>query len=255
MSDPTTPSMPERPDVRADARRAFDVANAGGIVLFPSDIGYGALTRSIEGLRRLHDAKDRPLTKRTGIFAGTKTESELHVIDSRGREIISMLVEDFDLPLGVIAPYDPDHPFIRNLSPELLALASYNGTMSTVINNGTFTDHLAEICRDEGFVPLIGSSANVSGTGQRFRLDEVQASVRDSADLILDYGLCKYWMYRRAATQIDFRTMEVTRIGCCYDVISSLLKRYFGIELPPDPGYDELPLGHLAAPLEPLAYH
>ena len=44
---------------------------------------------------------------------------------------------------------------------------------------------------------------------------------------------------------IDFRTMEVVRIGSCYEVITEILQRQFGVELPPDPGLDALPSGHL----------
>jgi hypothetical protein len=30
--------------------------------------------------------------------------------------------------------------------------------------------------------------------------------------------------------------MEVIRIGSCYELISDVLRRQFGVELPPDPG-------------------
>jgi hypothetical protein len=39
--------------------------------------------------------------------------------------------------------------------------------------------------------------------------------------------------------------MEVVRIGACYELISGVLKRWFDVELPPDPGVDALPSGHL----------
>jgi hypothetical protein len=55
----------------------------------------------------------------------------------------------------------------------------------------------------------------------------------------------KYHRYRRSSTMIDFRTMEVVRIGACYELIAEVLGRWFGVELPPDPGLDALPSGHL----------
>lgn len=44
---------------------------------------------------------------------------------------------------------------------------------------------------------------------------------------------------------IDFGRMDVVRIGACYEVIAAVLRRYFGIDLPPDPGLGALPSGHL----------
>jgi hypothetical protein len=61
----------------------------------------------------------------------------------------------------------------------------------------------------------------------------------------VDYGLQKFHRYRRSSTMIDFRTMEVVRIGSCYEVIADVLQRHFGVGLPPDPGLDALPSGHL----------
>ena len=44
---------------------------------------------------------------------------------------------------------------------------------------------------------------------------------------------------------IDFTTMEVVRIGSCYELIQDVLRRHFKVELPPDPGLDALPSGHV----------
>ncbi|MGK7870365.1 hypothetical protein [Falsiroseomonas sp. E2-1-a20] len=65
------------------------------------------------------------------------------------------------------------------------------------------------------------------------------------ADEVVDCGLQKFHRYRRSSTIIDFRTMEVVRIGSCYEVIAEVLQRHFGVELPPDPGLEALPSGHL----------
>ena len=46
---------------------------------------------------------------------------------------------------------------------------------------------------------------------------------------------------------IDFSkpTLEVVRIGVGYEVIKDHIKRFWGIELPSDPGKALLPSGHL----------
>jgi hypothetical protein len=63
--------------------------------------------------------------------------------------------------------------------------------------------------------------------------------------VVIDYGLQKYHRYRRSSTMIDFTTMEVVRIGSCYELIQDVLRRHFKVELPPDPGLDALPSGHV----------
>jgi hypothetical protein len=46
---------------------------------------------------------------------------------------------------------------------------------------------------------------------------------------------------------IDFSkaTLEVVRIGACYEVIKDVLKRFWNMELPDDPGKEMLPFGNL----------
>lgn len=46
---------------------------------------------------------------------------------------------------------------------------------------------------------------------------------------------------------IDFskKELEVVRIGACYEVIKDVLRRFWKVELPEDPGRDALPLGNL----------
>lgn len=67
---------------------------------------------------------------------------------------------------------------------------------------------------------------------------------------MIDYGLLKWWIHGRSSTLIDFsgETLEVVRIGACYDTIKDLLSRMWGIELPNDPGMASLPMGHMKVP-------
>jgi hypothetical protein len=78
----------------------------------------------------------------------------------------------------------------------------------------------------------------------------------DLADLVIDYGLVKWWIHGRASTMLDFSgsTVDVVRIGACYETIKDALKRFWDIELPDDPGHAALPSGHLKnlKPLESL---
>lgn len=74
--------------------------------------------------------------------------------------------------------------------------------------------------------------------------------ILDIADIVIDYGLLKWWIHGRSSTLIDFSgpKLEVVRIGACYDVIKDVLKRRWGIELPSDPGMASNSFGHLKTP-------
>jgi hypothetical protein len=166
--------------------------------------------------------------------------------------MIDTIIFDYGLPIGVIAPYRSDHPFISQLQANgLLLPSSVSGTIATLVNAGTFADALADASLEVG-VPLLGSSANLSGTGSKYRVEDIQPEVRSVVDLELDYGLLKYHDSKRSSTMINFDTMEVVRIGIGYEVIRDAVARYFGVDLPPDPGVDVLPHGHLWQP-EPIA--
>lgn len=240
-----------RPDVKADARRALDVALGGGVAIMPSDLGYGILGASTDALSRIFRAKQRGAHKRNGIVGGRNLSLELQVLGSRAREMIDTITLDFGLPVGVIAPYRADHPFISQLQANgLLLPSSVSGTIATLVNAGTFADALADLSLEAG-VPLLGSSANLTGTGSKYRLEDIQPEVRSIVDLQIDYGLLKYHDSKRSSTMIDFDTMRVVRVGIGYDVIRDSMARFFGVELPPDPGVDVLPNGHLWEP-EPV---
>jgi len=87
-------------------------------------------------------------------------------------------------------------------------------------------------------------------SGTKYRVEDINKEILDIADVVIDYGLLKWWIHGRSSTLIDFSgpTLEVVRIGACYDTIKDLLNRHWGIELPNDPGVASLPAGHMKVP-------
>ena len=139
------------------------------------------------------------------------------------------------------------------------------GTVCMTIGVGMLWDELAALSAKEN-LPLQGSSANPTGTGEyiflltersavlnvhfignRYRLEDVPGEIRDIADIEIDYGLAKYADQGRGATLIDFsgEELEVIRIGAMYEAIRDKTRRFWGIELPEDPGREKTPYGHL----------
>ncbi len=236
--------MNTRLDIAGDARRVVAAVRAGGVALIPMDVGYAGIGGCQDALMRLFRAKGRGAHKRNAMLGTLALHDELHVLDARGRDMVRCLVEDHDLPVAVISGFRDQHPLLRALGQEALAASTDGGTLAMLLNAGNFLRELVGQATAAG-QPLFGSSANLTGTGPRFRAVDVQEEIRAVADVIVDYGLQKFHRYRRSSTMIDFRTMEVVRIGSCYEVIAEVLQRQFGVELPPDPGIDALPSGHL----------
>ncbi|MQY40843.1 hypothetical protein SRB17_88760 [Streptomyces sp. RB17] len=113
-----------------------------------------------------------------------------------------------------------------------------------LVNGGRLQDEVVRRSH-QAAVPVLGSSANLTGTGTKFRVADIQQPILDAVDLVINYGLRKYHLYGRSSTIIDFTTMEVVRIGTCYELISDIMATQFGITLPADLGRDVLPSGHL----------
>lgn len=231
-------------DIKADARRVIDIVKNGGIGLVPNDTGYAFVGSTLEPLRKIFETKMRGSHKRNAMAGSLDMQREMHTLDKRAQQMVDALVLDHDLPVAVVGPYRQDHPMIQKLGPELLKASSAAGMIGVLLNGGTFHAELCRISHEET-VPLLGSSANYTGTGSPFRIEDIPDELRKIADIEVNHGLRRGHVYQRAGTVINFSTMEVIRIGACYELISDVLRRYFDVELPADPGVQALPSGHL----------
>ncbi len=233
-----------RLDVDGDIQRVFSVLQAGGIAICPNTVGYGIWGGSPAALERIFRTKERGPHKRNALITDEIGQREIHDLDARKQEMIECVTVDYDLPMGVIAPYRKEHPLLQKIEPSLLAASTANGTVGMLLNGGAIHTAIGRLSR-EALHPVFGSSANLSGTGTKFRLEDVQTELRDIADIELNYGLRRYHLYRRSSTIINFTDMSVVRMGSCYELISDVLKRHFGVDLPADPGRDVNASGHL----------
>ena len=83
---------------------------------------------------------------------------------------------------------------------------------------------------------IIGSSANVSLRGVKFRVGDIEPDIIEAADVVVDYGLMRWNSYAKSSTMIDVGDMRVVRYGSCFDLIDDVLRRHFDIALPAEPG-------------------
>lgn len=221
-------------DFAGDARRAFATLKAGGIGILPMDVGYSLIGGTGPALKKIFDTKRRAPTKLNAMLGNDDLHRELHVVSPLAHDIYQAIVHDYDLPLGVIAPCRPDHPFLRALDDDTYARSTKDDTLLMLVNAGKFHSALTGISHAEGHL-LFGSSANISLTGTKFRGDDIEPEIRAIADIVIDYGLVKYHPWNASSTLLDIETCTVHRYGVAFENIADILKRHFRVDLPPRP--------------------
>lgn len=221
-------------NVADDALRAFDVMRGGGIAILPNDVGYSLIAGEGPALRKIFDTKRRAPSKLNAMLGNDHHHRELHRASPRGRDIVKAICHDYDLPLGVIAPCRPDHPMLKRLDADTYARSTAEDTLLMLMNAGRFHAEITRLSFEAGYL-LFGSSANLSLTGTKFQVETIEPEIRAIADVTVDYGLMKYHPWQASSTLLDIETMKVVRFGVAYENIAYILKRWFGVELPPKP--------------------
>jgi len=217
--------------IEADARRVFDTLVGGGTAIIYLDVAYAILGRSEKSVRRIYEAKARSFSRPTGIVGCLPIHDAVHILDDRKKAIVRSVTVDHKLPLSVIAPFRADHPFLKALDPFVMGNANKDGTLNLLINAGRLRDRIA-VMSFEAMTPLVGSSANVSLTGSKYRVQDIEPELLAAADIVVDYGTSRYMNPEgRSSTMIDFRDFSIVRQGVCFDQIQAAMRDEFGVEL------------------------
>jgi len=152
------------PNMKADAIRVFEILKSGGTAICPADVGYAIMTCNPSSLEKVFNTKKRGAHKRHAMIGSYDIHRSLHTMSPLHAEIVTSLTQDFDLPLGVIGKYKPEHALIKGIDNLTMEASSVGGTISVLVNAGKFQDELTKLTAGAG-LPLLGSSANLSGTG------------------------------------------------------------------------------------------
>ena len=218
----------------ADAARAMDAMQSGGIAILPNDVGYSLIAARASALQRIFQTKRRAPQKLNAMLGNDRLHQELHVLSSRGREIVQAITQDYDLPLGLIAPCHADHPLLTALDPDIYQRSTRDNTLLMLLNAGNFHREITRLSWERQTL-LFGSSANLSLQGTKFCVEDMEPEVTAIADVVIDYGLMKYHPWQASSTLLNCETLEVVRYGSCFENIADILKRHFGVTLPGRP--------------------
>lgn len=219
---------------REDAEKAMQTMRAGGIAILPNDVGYSLIGATAPALQKIFQTKRRAPQKLNAMLGNDELHRMLHRVSSRGREIVDAITRDYDLPLGLIAPCEPEHPLLQALDPDIFARSTRDNTLLMLLNAGPFHREITRLSLEQQTL-LFGSSSNLSLHGTKFRVEDIEPEITAIADLVVDYGLMKYHSWQASSTLLHCETLEVVRFGSCYDNIADILQRHFRITLPARP--------------------
>ncbi|KAM3499457.1 hypothetical protein MY10362_007288 [Beauveria mimosiformis] len=222
------------PDISRDALRAFQTLKLGGAVIVPTDVGYALLASTQAGVQKIFAAKGREKSHNIGIIGTYQQHRQIHVLPDIKFQFTRALAEDMGMIVGVIAKFDTVnlHPRLAALDKATLLQVTKGDTVSIAIPEGPFLRELGRLCdADPDGMLMFGTSANATGQGQRFRVEDIEPSVLGPVDLLVDYGLQKWHTYGCGGINFDVENMRVLRAGAGYEVFKDRAKRWFPLLL------------------------
>lgn len=156
---------------RDDIRRAVDVMNRGGIILYPTDTiwGIGCDATNPEAVRRVFDVKQRDDAK--ALISLVDSEAKVQFYVREVPDVAWDLIELSEKPLTIV--YDG----ARNLAPNLLAA---DGSAGIRITREAFSRELCFRFRRA----VVSTSANVSGRPAPSCFADIEPELLRAADYV-----------------------------------------------------------------------
>jgi tRNA A37 threonylcarbamoyladenosine synthetase subunit TsaC/SUA5/YrdC len=217
-------------DVRAEAARLINTVAQGGVVVFPVDVGYAIVGNAEAAISRIFACKKRSFDKACGMFSNRDMFIALADVGARELAIVDSIIGHHGLPFSVVVPYRVDHAFFSGLTPLTRERSSRGDTIDMLLNAGALHDEVARLSWAKG-MPVLGSSANTSLSGSKYRLTDVEEPVRGEADLVLDYGTTKYQHPGGMGSSIiALPSLKPIRKGIAFDRICHIIRDEFGTD-------------------------
>lgn len=157
-----------------DIKKACEVLQSGGIILYPTDTiwGIGCDATNEAAVQRIYELKQRADNKAMLVLIDNPVKLETYV--SEVPEIAWELINVADKPLTII------YPQAKNLASNLLA---DDGSVGIRVTSEEFSRRLCERFRK----PLVSTSANISGELSPANFGEVSPVIRAGVDYIVGY--------------------------------------------------------------------
>ena len=159
------------PESKEDIRRAVEVMNKGGIILYPTDTiwGLGCDATNADAVRRIYEIKQRTDAKALISLVDSETKVQFYVKEVP--EVAWDVMELSDRPMTVV--FDGG----RNLAPNLLA---EDGSVAIRITKEAFSKELCMRMKRA----VVSTSANISGQPAPRCFAEISEEIKGAVDYI-----------------------------------------------------------------------
>ncbi|MCK9179621.1 MAG: L-threonylcarbamoyladenylate synthase [Bacteroides sp.] len=157
-----------------DIKKACEVMQAGGVILYPTDTiwGLGCDATNAEAVKKVYDIKHRMDQKAMLVLVDSPVKIDFYVPDVP--EVAWDLVELTTKPLTII------YSNARNLADNLTAS---DGSVGIRVTNEEFSKQLCFRFRKA----IVSTSANISGEPSPSIFDEISSEIKDQVDYIVNY--------------------------------------------------------------------
>ena len=159
------------PESKEDIRRAVEVMNKGGVILYPTDTiwGLGCDATNADAVRRIYEIKQRTDAKALISLVDSETKVQFYVKEVP--EVAWDVMELSERPMTVV--FDGG----RNLAPNLLA---EDGSVAIRITKEAFSKELCMRMKRA----VVSTSANISGQPAPRCFAEISEEIKEAVDYI-----------------------------------------------------------------------
>ena len=159
------------PESKEDIRRAVEVMNKGGIILYPTDTiwGLGCDATNADAVRRIYEIKQRTDAKALISLVDSETKVQFYVKEVP--EVAWDVMELSERPMTVV--FDGG----RNLAPNLLA---EDGSVAIRITKEAFSKELCMRMKRA----VVSTSANISGHPAPRCFADISEEIKGAVDYI-----------------------------------------------------------------------
>ena len=156
-----------------DIKKACQVMQEGGVILYPTDTiwGIGCDATNEEAVRRVYEIKHRADSKAMLVLVDTAVKVDYYVQDVPA--VAWDLIDVADKPLTII------YSGARNLAPNLLA---EDGSVGIRVTGEEFSKALCFRFRKA----IVSTSANVSGRPSPRTFAEIDEEIKQAVDYIVE---------------------------------------------------------------------
>ncbi|KAH7240838.1 uncharacterized protein BKA55DRAFT_575859 [Fusarium redolens] len=162
------------------------------------DVGYVIVAANLDAIERIFIVKKRKEGHSMGVIGTYDLLTRLYDLPDGKYTIVRIFTEELGLTVAFVGK-------MKESAAELISNVERvvtNGTLGFTAGEGPFSCELARLDDENGLV-MVGSSANLTDQGQKFRVEDIEPEIVEAADLVVDYGRQKWHLYGRAGTILD----------------------------------------------------